>query len=394
MIPYAMQPKKVGINLSSTKYIQPGSTIGIIGGGQLGKMLAQSAKTMGYRVGILDPGENCSASQVSDFHFQAAFTDEQALLDFSKQCDIITYEFENINLATLEKIIQEGAYMPQGSHVLATTQDRIHEKDFLSKAQVPVGPYRQVDTQEDLDKAVQALGYPSVLKTRRMGYDGKGQVVLKSADDLTKAQDLLANGGPCILEAFVDFIMEASVMVFRNQAGQITSLPVSENIHKNHILHQSIVPARMSDQLRQQAEATAKQVAQAIDLVGILGIELFITEDQVLVNELAPRPHNSGHYSIEACEYSQFDLHIRSICGLDFPQNQLLSPVIMVNVLGQDQEPVIQAWPQHPEWHLHLYGKGQAKDNRKMGHITVLTQSIEESLSAFDQTGIWKESTK
>ena len=371
-------------------YIKPGSTIGIIGGGQLGRMLAQSAKKMGYKVGIFDPGENCSAGQVADFHVQADFKDIESLLSFAKQTDILTFEFENISLEALERIVEAGAYLPQGSEILKIIQDRVTEKDFLKNASVPVADYFAVDNMDQLKEVLADHSLPAVLKTRRFGYDGKGQVIIKKKDQLDEAADLLEKGGPCVLESFVAFQRELSVMVFRNQAGDITTLPVSENLHINHILHQSIVPARLNESLHQQVEKIAGQVAQALNLTGVVGIELFQTSDQLLVNELAPRPHNSGHYSIEACEFSQFDLHIRAICGLPFPSNQLYSPALMTNILGQHLTPVIEKWPDNPDWHLHIYDKGEAKVNRKMGHITQLGNNLEGLLTKIADTGIWE----
>ena len=376
-------------NITQTTYIKPGSTIGIIGGGQLGKMLAQAAKQMGYRVGIYDPGQDCSASQVADFHIQAAFDNQDQLSEFAKQTDLLTFEFENISLESLQQIVEEGAYLPQGTEILRITQDRMTEKDFLSQAGIPVGSYYQVDSVQDLLQGLDKVGYPAVLKTRRFGYDGKGQVMIKSETDLDKAQDLLAKA-PCILEAFVAFEKELSLMVVRNQAGQVTLCPLSENIHVNHILHQSIVPARVSEEVSQKAHQVAQQVAEALNLVGIVGIEMFQAGSEILINELAPRPHNSGHYTIEACEYSQFDLHIRSICGIGLPGNPLLSPVVMTNVLGQHLEATINAWPQHPTWHLHDYVKGEARQDRKMGHVTQLGSDLDAILEEFSASKIWK----
>lgn len=373
------------------RYIKPGAVIGIIGGGQLGRMLTQSAKAMGYKVGIFDPGTDCSASQVADFHVQAPFDDIEALLTFAKQTDVISFEFENISLAALEKIVAAEAYLPQGSEILEITQDRIREKDFLKQVNIPIAEYSEISEISDLTKALESFKLPAVLKTRRFGYDGKGQVIICDTEQLDEAKTLLKEGGPCVLEAFVPFERELSVMIFRNQAGEVSCLPVSENLHLNHILHQSIVPARIGETLKQNINQLARQVAEAIDLVGVVGIELFQTADRLLVNELAPRPHNSGHYSIEACEYSQFDLHIRAICGLPLPENQLFSPAVMTNILGQHVKPLIESWPDHPDWHVHLYGKGEAKENRKMGHVTQLGPDVNQLLSNFEDSNIWED---
>ncbi|MCY3032506.1 5-(carboxyamino)imidazole ribonucleotide synthase [Aerococcus urinae] len=373
------------------KTILPGATIGIIGGGQLGQMLAQSAKEMGYRVGILDPGPNCSASQVADFHYENAYDDRQALADFASQCDVLTFEFENIDTEALQ-VLGEGAYLPQGVDLLHTSQDRLYEKQFLEAAGAQVAPYRPVKTMEDLEQAVRELGYPAVLKTRRFGYDGKGQRVLHSQKDLPECVDLL-NEQVCVLEQWLPFAKEMSVMAIGEQNGHVVTFPVSENIHVHNILHESIVPARISAEVSQAAQELGHKIAKAGNLVGALGIEMFLMADgRILINELAPRPHNSGHYTIEACDFSQFDLHIRAICGLPLAEPQLLSPSLMVNVLGQHLDKVLEVAPKHSDWHLHIYGKDQAKVNRKMGHITLLPEDMKTSLEKIGDSGIWKRS--
>ncbi|MGX7106938.1 5-(carboxyamino)imidazole ribonucleotide synthase [Hutsoniella sourekii] len=375
------------INLIKT--ILPGQTIGIIGGGQLGQMLALAAKEMGYQVGVLDPAPYCSASQVSDFHIESSYDDQDALDELASRCDVITFEFENIYLQGL-KVLETDSYLPQGIELLAKTQDRLREKQFIQEAGAEVVNYYAIDTIQDLRNALAEVGYPAVLKTRRFGYDGKGQVVLRSANDLDSAQSLIKSQA-CILEAWVDYALEVSVMAVGSPRGDLVTFPVAENIHKDNILFQSIVPARIESDLYAQAQSLAKKIAQAGQLVGSLGIEMFVTkEGQILINELAPRPHNSGHYSIEACDFSQFDLHIRSICNLPIQVPELLKPALMVNVLGQDLKAVLNASPSHPSWHLHLYGKGESKFNRKMGHVTLLSQNLEQSLQSVSSSQIWK----
>lgn len=374
---------------SLTKTILPGQTIGIIGGGQLGQMLAQSAKAMGFRVGILDPGANCSAALVSDFHYQKAYDDREALAAFADACDVLTFEFENIDTQALDALA-DRVYLPQGTALLAQTQNRLTEKAFLERAGVKVAPYRRVESLADLQAGLDQLGYPAVLKTTRFGYDGKGQVVLHSAEDQAQAADLL-NDQVCVLEQWVGFAKELSVMAVGNPEGEIVTFPVAENIHCDNILFESIVPARISSDLQAKADQVARQIAQAGHLVGTLGIEMFLGADgDLVINELAPRPHNSGHYTMEACDFSQFDLHIRAICNWSLPHPRLLQPALMVNVLGQDLAAFKENLAPSSHWHPHLYGKAEAKVNRKMGHVTLLTDNMDQSLTEIKKTQIWK----
>lgn len=382
-----MKLKKAGHIL--TRMIQQGATIGIIGGGQLGQMLALDAKQTGMKVIILDPTPHCPAGQVADEQIVAPYEDVEAIQQLAHRSDVLTYEFENVDLNALEDVASE-AYIPQGTHLLYTTKDRIREKTFLHNAGLQTAPFMAVHNGADLKQAVAKIGYPSVLKTCEGGYDGHGQKVLHSSADLADCTEILQTGN-CILEGRVPFRMECSVMVARNENGEITTFPVAENIHHHEILHISIVPARISSRLRAQAEAMATQIAEAIDLRGILGVEMFIgQDDQIYINELAPRPHNSGHYSIEACNYSQFAIHNRAICNWPLPKIELLKPVIMVNILGQHVDKVRQQIPQHPNWHYHDYGKAEVRHNRKMGHVTVLTDDFNQTLQEIKDSGIWE----
>lgn len=372
--------------MNYSKAILPGQTIGIIGGGQLGRMLAFSAQAMGYTVGILDPQADCPAGQVANWQIIGDYSDVIALDEMAERCDVLTYEFENIDADALAKV-HEKVFVPQGVEVLRITQNRQLEKIFLSQHGFPVAAYEIIEKVDELARAVATIGYPSVLKTIRGGYDGHGQVVLKTPDDLVEASHLLASG-TCVLEEWLSFEKEASVMVSRNLAGEIAVFPVSENQHRQNILHQSIVPARITAEIQEEIQDLAKELAEKLKLCGVLGIECFIG-DKVTINELAPRPHNSGHYSIEACDFSQFDLHLLSICQRPLPEVKLLQPVVMVNILGQHVEPVCQAMLQKPEWHVHLYGKAEAKENRKMGHLTILTVDCDETLGEIEGSHIW-----
>ena len=381
-----IKQKKVGSILN--KFIPQGSTIGIIGGGQLGQMMALDAKQTGMKVIILDPTPNCPAGQVADEQIVAPYADTKAIEKLADKADVLTYEFENVDLNALEGV-QDRVYLPQGTNLLYTTKNRLREKNFLRQAGVKTAPFMAVHTSAELKDAVKKIGYPAVLKTSEGGYDGHGQEVLRNKDDLDKCAPILATGD-CILEGWVPFNRECSVMVGRNEDGEITAFPVSENIHHDEILHLSIVPARISSELQQKAQKIAVQIAQAINLRGILGVEMFVTDDgEIYINELAPRPHNSGHYSIEACNFSQFAIHNRAICNWPLPQVELLKPVVMVNVLGQHVNGVRQQIQKKANWHFHDYGKAEVRHNRKMGHVTILTDDIEATLAEIDNTGIW-----
>lgn len=381
-----IKQKKVGSILN--KFIPQGSTIGIIGGGQLGQMMALDAKQTGMKVIILDPTPNCPAGQVADEQIVAPYADTKAIEKLADKADVLTYEFENVDLNALEDV-QDRVYLPQGTNLLYTTKNRLREKNFLRQVGVKTAPFMAVHTSAELKDAVKKIGYPAVLKTSEGGYDGHGQEVLRNKDDLDKCASILATGD-CILEGWVPFNRECSVMVGRNEDGEITAFPVSENIHHDEILHLSIVPARISSELQQKAQKIAVQIAQAINLRGILGVEMFVTDDgEIYINELAPRPHNSGHYSIEACNFSQFAIHNRAICNWPLPQVELLKPVVMVNVLGQHVNGVRQQIQKKANWHFHDYGKAEVRHNRKMGHVTILTDDIEATLAEIDNTGIW-----
>ena len=381
-----IKQKKVGSILN--KFIPQGSTIGIIGGGQLGQMMALDAKQTGMKVVILDPTPHCPAGQVADEQIVAPYADTKAIEKLADKADVLTYEFENVDLNALEDV-QDRVYLPQGTNLLYTTKNRLREKNFLRQAGVKTAPFMAVHTSAELKDAVKKIGYPAVLKTSEGGYDGHGQEVLRNKDDLDKCAPILATGD-CILEGWVPFNRECSVMVGRNEDGEITAFPVSENIHHDEILHLSIVPARISSELQQKAQKIAVQIAQAINLRGILGVEMFVTDDgEIYINELAPRPHNSGHYSIEACNFSQFAIHNRAICNWPLPQVELLKPVVMVNVLGQHVNGVRQQIQKKANWHFHDYGKAEVRHNRKMGHVTILTDDIEATLAEIDNTGIW-----
>ncbi|WP_236933428.1 MULTISPECIES: 5-(carboxyamino)imidazole ribonucleotide synthase [Geobacillus] len=381
---------KAVINLTKRRIV-PGQTIGIIGGGQLGRMMAIAAREMGFRIAVLDPTPDSPCGQVADVEITAPYHDLDAIAELARVSDVITYEFENIDAQALEWL-EANAYVPQGSRLLAVTQDRALEKAAIVEAGLPVAPYREVDGWDELEQAVAMTGFPCVLKTRRGGYDGKGQYVLRGEGDLAKAADLLGLG-PCILEGWVPFVKEMSVIVARNLDGETAVFPVAENIHIENILHQTIVPARIPQHIEQRAVRYAKTLATSCSLVGTLAVEMFLTADgDIYINELAPRPHNSGHYTINACATSQFAQHIRAVCNWPLGSTELLKPAVMVNLLGEHVGPAIgQIGALGGAAYLHLYGKHEAKPKRKMGHVTVLADDVEEALRRIESWQIWQD---
>lgn len=376
------------MNLSK-KTILPGATIGIIGGGQLGRMMALAAKAQGFRIAVLEPTTDSPCGQVADFEIIGAYDDRKAIQQLAHISDVITYEFENIDADTLAWICEES-YVPQGPELLTITQDRIKEKAAIEEAGVEVAPYEVINSVEDLFCKIEIIGYPAVLKTTRGGYDGKGQLVLKSPQDLTGGEVLLQHGA-CVLEKWIPFEKEISVIVTRKIDGETAIFPVAENIHQENILHQTIVPARISEEIQADAVQKATQLASSLGLVGTLAVEMFVTSDgTIFINELAPRPHNSGHYTIEACETSQFEQHIRAICNWPLGSTHLLKPAVMVNLLGEHMTALYEEIPQLPNWKVHLYGKKEPKVKRKMGHITILKETVTVALKEIENSNIWK----
>lgn len=356
--------------MSKTMPLAPGATIGILGSGQLGRMSALEAAPLGYHTHIYAPDENGPGQQVATRSSKGAYDDREALIAFAKACDIVSYEFENIPLETA-LIVAEHAELRPGAKVLEIAQDRMLEKTFLSDNGVSVAPFAAVSSREDLDAAVDKIGLPAVLKTTRMGYDGKGQAKITSMDDVDAAFAAM-KGADAILEGFVNFRMEASILVARGVDGAIMTYPMVENRHVNHILDETIAPARESDALMQQADDLARLIAEKIDLVGLLAVELFITnDDQILVNEMAPRPHNSGHWTQDACTTSQFAQYIRAIAGLPLASIGRHHDAVMKNLIGDD----VDTWQdvvKEDNARLHLYGKAEARPGRKMGHVNRL----------------------
>ncbi|MBM2885927.1 5-(carboxyamino)imidazole ribonucleotide synthase [Chromobacterium phragmitis] len=363
--------------------ILPPAMLGILGGGQLGRMFAVAAKTMGYRVTVLDPDENAPAAAFADRHIRAPYNDPAALRELAQSCAAVTTEFENVNADAMRELAKTTRVSPSGDCV-AIAQDRIVEKSWINKAGLPTAPYLAIESVEDIQVDL-APYLPGILKTARLGYDGKGQVRVKTAAEARAAYANLG-GQACVLEKMLDLKLEVSAIVTRVSAAQSAVFPVAENIHKDGILDESIVPARIDPALAAQAQSMAKKLADALDYVGVLAVEFFVlADDSLVVNEIAPRPHNSGHYTLTACLTDQFQQQVRAMCGLLPGRTDLLSPVVMVNLLGDvwkegGGEPNWDVLVEAPNAQLHLYGKKTARPGRKMGHFNVMAASADEAL--------------
>jgi len=369
---------------SQSTSIRPGAALGLLGGGQLGRMFTLAARNLGFRVHALDPGHDCPAGQVADLEIRGAYNDVYAAQALARGVDVVTVEFENIPAETLEAVAKLRPMHP-GAHVLHTVQHRLREKRFLAEHGFPVTPFREINTEHDLREAASALGFPSVLKTASFGYDGKGQKKLLGEGDIAPAFAALG-GQQGILEAWVPFELECSVICARSASGESSVWPVAENAHKNHILDTTVFPARISPEVAQRAQAMALDIAAALGVVGMLTVEFFLKPGgELLVNELAPRPHNSGHATIDACTTSQFEQQVRAVCGLPLGDTSLLRPAAMANLLGDlwpaEGEPAWERLLAHRDVKLHLYGKTEARPGRKMGHLTALADTPEAALT-------------
>ena len=358
------------MNMNNQAIIPPGSTIGIIGGGQLGRMTAVAAAELGYKTHIFTPEQNSPASQVAEQTTVAPYDDASALKKFADNVDVITFEFENVPAASV-KLLTEIKPVRPGWQCLEIAQDRIREKTFAESLGIKTAPWAEVSSIDELTAAVKNIGTPAILKTTRLGYDGKGQVRINPGDDAGQAWAELGSNA-AILEGFVDFQLEVSVISARAIDGKMESFDVVQNHHINGILDTTIAPADISDELRTRAIETAEKMATAMGLVGLLAVEMFIRPDgDILVNEMAPRPHNSGHWTQDGCATSQFEQFVRAVCGLSLGSPERHSDAVMKNLIGKDAddwEKIIS----DGENKLHLYGKAEARPGRKMGHINRL----------------------
>jgi 5-(carboxyamino)imidazole ribonucleotide synthase len=362
--------------------IPPGAWLGLLGGGQLGRMFTMAAQSMGYKVVVLDPGSHSPAGSVADDHIAADYLDPAALEELASRCAAATTEFENVPAAALRFLARHCVVSPSAESV-AVAQDRIAEKEFLAAAGIDVAPYRTVHGEQDIDDGLAPL-LPGILKRSRLGYDGKGQARVTTLEEV-RAAFLKLGAEPCVLERLLPLDLELSVIVARGFDGAVVSWPVAENQHAHGILDFSIVPARIPKTLAEQARAAAVTVASRLDYHGVLCVEFFVLRDgRMLANEIAPRPHNSGHYTIDACVTSQFEQQARVLCGVPLGATQVHCPAVMVNLLGElwaSGEPRWEHVLRHPGAKLHLYGKAEARPGRKMGHFTVLADSGEAALA-------------
>jgi len=364
---------------NSATPILPGSTLGVLGGGQLGRMFCVAARTMGYRVVVLDPDPFCGAGLIADVHIKAEYTDQAALSEMAEQCDAITLEFENIPSDSVRFIADKTTVFPVAES-LEIAQNRDLEKQFALKAGLQPVPYFAIVQESDLQQAADEIGFPAILKSNTLGYDGKGQFVINDFSQLTEAYNV-AGKVDCVLEKQITIRCEVSAIVARNTHGELASFPVSENQHRNGVLHLSIVPARVDEAVAQLAVEGASILAEAMSYVGILAVEFFVSEEGILYfNEMAPRPHNSGHYTKDACVTSQFEQQVRMMCGLKPGDTRLMSPVVMVNMLGDLWLPDWQDIFAQNNIKLHLYGKTEARPGRKMGHFNVLAEDVVSAL--------------
>ncbi len=360
--------------------ITPGNWLGVLGGGQLGRMFVHAAQAMGYKVCVLDPQPDCPAAQAADAHIVAAYDDMEGLTALAAKVRAVTTEFENVPAQSLRFLAQSLPVSPSADAV-AIAQDRRKEKAFFIANGLPVGAHAVIESERAV---IEGVRFPAILKTAMLGYDGKGQKTLESAPQVWEAWRAFG-GVPCVLEERITLAREVSVIVARNASGQSAVFPLQENQHRDGILDLTIVPARVDDALAQSALALGVKVADALNYVGVLCIELFVSQSgELLVNEIAPRPHNSGHYTIEACECSQYAQQVRALVGAPMGSTRLTSPAVMVNLLGD-------AWAaSEPSWarvlaisgaSLHLYGKADAKPGRKMGHVTCTADSVNVALA-------------
>jgi 5-(carboxyamino)imidazole ribonucleotide synthase len=357
-------------------------TIGILGGGQLGRMLTLEAKRMGYRVVTLEPFPNSPCGQVADEQIVAAYDDLRAIGELGARSDVVTYEFENIPLESVLALEHGGRMVRPSSDVLRITQDRLLEKSFVRDAGFAVAPFVAVRDASDLPAAFREVGLPAVIKTARGGYDGKGQWVARNEQEAHEAI-VAARGAELIFESFIPFDLEVSVICARDAEGTIVSFPVTENVHDHGVLATTIVPARVSESVARRARETATTIGARLGIVGAYCVEFFVRGNEVYVNEIAPRVHNSGHYSLDAAQISQYEAHVRAICGLPLVPPKMFAPAVMENILGTGSGDHLTGIPEllrDPDTKLHLYGKRHAALRRKMGHFTVLGSTLEDAL--------------
>ena len=363
--------------------ILPGATLGLLGGGQLGRMFTVAARTLGYRVTVLDPDPLSPAAEFATGHLNTDYADPAALEELARTCAAVTTEFENAPADALDAIAARTVVRPSGSSV-AVAQDRRREKRFFAERGFPLGAWAAIDSSADFAAALARVRLPALLKTARFGYDGKGQARIAAPEDLAAAFAAW-KGVPCVLEELLALEREISVVLARGEAGAIAVFPVAENRHSHGILDVTLAPARIAPELAREATDLAARIAAALDYAGVLAVEMFVVGGKLLLNEIAPRPHNSGHYTIDACRTSQFEQQVRVLCNLPLGDPSQHTPAVMVNLLGdiwRGGAPDWEAVLKHPGAHLHLYGKRETRPGRKMGHVTVCEATLEGALEA------------
>jgi 5-(carboxyamino)imidazole ribonucleotide synthase len=378
--------------------LYPQAFLGILGGGQLGRYFVQAAQDLGYQVCVLDPDPNSPAGQIAQEHLLAQYDDEDALRHMAQLCSAISTEFENVPASTIDFLIQEGVFVAPKSFAVSIAQNRIKEKAFLQscEALMGIGPvqYACIENKPDIDSVADTL-FPGILKTAQLGYDGKGQQTVHHVEELQKAWEILGKV-PCVLEKKLDLAFELSALIVRGHDDEVQILPIAQNIHKQGILHLSMVPAPdLNEQLQQHIQVAAQTIIRQLEYVGVLCIEFFVLQDgRLVVNEIAPRPHNSGHHSLDSCLTSQFEQQVRTLAKLPLGDSRLLSPAVMLNILGDVWIDEASSTTSAPPWEkiltmpsakLHLYGKSEPKKGRKMGHINFLAASVEEALENANQ---------
>jgi 5-(carboxyamino)imidazole ribonucleotide synthase len=367
--------------------IIPEAILGVLGGGQLGRMFCIAARTMGYQVWVLDPDPNSPAGAICNRHLQADYHDRTALNEMAEHCAAVTTEFENVPAETLE-FLESRVEVRPGSRAVAIARDRILEKTFIREQGLATAPFFAIQEATDLDDAWARLKLPALLKTAQLGYDGKGQIAVNSLEDARRGFNDLGKT-PCVLEQRVDLASEVSVILARGVEGDTAVYPVGENVHVNGILDTTCVPAGIADNVAEQAKGMAVTLAEAMQYCGVLAVEFFLTTDgELLINEMAPRPHNSGHYTLDAALTTQFEQQVRTLCGLPPGATQLLSPVVMVNILGDLWRNGTPPWGKlflHAQAKLHLYGKHEPRAGRKMGHYNCLAEDAERAMRLAEQ---------
>ena len=364
--------------------ILPGATLGMLGGGQLGRMFTTAAQTMGYKVIVLDPDKNSPAGIIADQHICAAYTDEAALTELAQHCAAITTEFENIPASTLAFLEKRTVVHPSSS-ALASTQNRNIEKNFIRAQGIATVPFVRITHRDDFADSSTQIKFPAILKVATFGYDGKGQIVCEDLQAAYEAFEALGQK-ECVLEQRIDLEREISVVLARGEDGQITAFPVAENVHINGILHSTTVPSAAAETQQHAAIEMASKIADGLDYVGTMAVEFFVSKQgEIIANEIAPRPHNSGHYTLDACRTSQFEQQVRMLCGLPAGSSKLISPVVMINLLGDvwgNSQPGWDKLLNKPDIKLHLYGKREARAGRKMGHFNVLADTPELAMQS------------